>query len=203
MQLLLGFASLERALVSKCTRLERLLYDSSASNFVEANLQCMLQILETFKRGSMDLAEVEDLAEARLVEEMKHPNIVRTFDHGTRVKHFSGHVSAERFSGSNSRSQSGRPDPASSGFVLETWLLLEYCNKGSLQVFILPADNNRPDKYIWLQTSVRCSGALWTLGCPSEVICEFALRDFSKLYESELQVGLGSQIFFDRSVELV
>lgn len=107
---------------------------SGLSASLRLSVVFILQILETFKRGSMDVNEIEDIAEARLVEEMKHPNIVRTYNHGTRIKHFSGHPSNSwSNSGSKGSNRSVR-QTTSSGFVLETWLLLEYCNKGSLQV---------------------------------------------------------------------
>ena len=95
-----------------------------------------MQIIETFRKGSLVDNEVEDLAEARLVEEMQHDNIMRTYTHCTRVKHFSrADTQTSASSGSWNEPRNGRPqNPAASGFILETWLLLEYCDTGSLQV---------------------------------------------------------------------
>ena len=92
-----------------------------------------MQILEQFyevSAGDM-AAECEDNHEAMLTEMLDHPNVVRTFQHATRVKATAG--------------ENNKPvddaDPAfnnsRAGCLVETWLILEYCNKGSLQVCAL------------------------------------------------------------------
>lgn len=82
------------------------------------------QILENFRQGKAQ-DEVDVLPEAALMASMEHPNVMRTFAHATRVKQHRAGVATFEFADN---------DGGSGGHVLETWLLLEYCNKGSLQV---------------------------------------------------------------------
>ena len=82
-----------------------------------------MQILENFQHGVAG-DEVDDLSEASLMEAMRHPNVMVTYKHATRVKYPAGVDMAMDMGG----------DTAHRGYILETWLLLEYCNKGSLQV---------------------------------------------------------------------
>jgi len=79
------------------------------------------QIIETFHEGDVN-GEVEDLPEARLMEEVVHPNVIQTYKHGTRYKKTTSNRALSFDLGVNG-----------SGSILETWLLLEYCNKGTLQ----------------------------------------------------------------------
>ena len=88
-----------------------------------------MQILEQYYEvpaGDM-AAECEDNHEAMLTETLNHPNVVRTFQHATRVKATAGENNAPI----------DAEDPAfaagKAGCLVETWLLLEFCNKGSLQ----------------------------------------------------------------------
>ena len=70
-------------------------------------------------------SQIEDLAEARLMESIVHPNIMQTYRHATRYKESCSAATKMKYD--NARSNQ-------SGILLETWLLLEFCNKGSLQV---------------------------------------------------------------------
>ena len=86
------------------------------------------QILEVFQQGSLG-EEVEDLPEATLMEKMQHPNVMRTYKHATRAKHPSASKAQHLHFGDSDET---------SGYMLETWLLLEACNKGSLQACTFP-----------------------------------------------------------------
>ena len=66
---------------------------------------------------------VEDIAEAKLLQGLSHPGIVKLYTHATRLETL----------GSNSSAWS-LYDRNICGHALETWLLLEYCDKGTLQV---------------------------------------------------------------------
>lgn len=59
------------------------------------------------------------------MESIVHPNIMQTYRHATRIKE--AHSPRIRLWCDQSFTND-------SGVLLETWLLLEYCNKGSLQV---------------------------------------------------------------------
>ena len=82
------------------------------------------QILDTFQPAAAP-TQAEDLAEARLMESIVHPNIMQTYQHATRLK-------AE--CSPNAKMSYDIALNNQSGILLETWLLLEFCNKGSLQV---------------------------------------------------------------------
>jgi hypothetical protein len=88
----------------------------------------LMQIIDTFQ--DEDLGErVKDLAEARLMVDVTHPNLVQTYTHATRfVKDFMPPLPLLDLEADSQVSMS----------ILETWLLLEYCNKGSLQVLPPP-----------------------------------------------------------------
>ena len=79
--------------------------------------------MDSYHEGTLGLM-VEGLAEATLMEEIEHPNIMKTYAHATRFKQLTSYSSTPSLADSQ---------PSGSS-VLETWLLLEYCNKGSLQV---------------------------------------------------------------------
>ena len=70
-------------------------------------------------------SKIEDLAEARLMESIVHPNIMQTYRHATRFKEACSATTKMKYDNAISNQ---------SGILLETWLLLEFCNKGSLQV---------------------------------------------------------------------
>ena len=59
------------------------------------------------------------------MESIVHPNIMQTYRHATRIKEASTFGMRPKFDAGFT---------SESGNLLETWLLLEYCNKGSLQV---------------------------------------------------------------------
>ncbi len=84
-----------------------------------------MQIIDTFQEE--DIGErVKVLTEARIMADATHPNLVQTYTHATRFKPEAPQLALLDTDGSDSSGESKS--------IMETWLLLEYCNKGSLQV---------------------------------------------------------------------
>lgn len=84
----------------------------------------VLQILEIFDKGNEKLRR-QLLMEAGLMLSMRHPNLVRTFRFAVREK------GGLPFDSCREAEQSEAQDGPC---ILETWLVMEYCDKGTLRV---------------------------------------------------------------------
>ena len=71
-----------------------------------------------------DITVVEDVIEAKLLEGVTHPGIVKLYTYAIRLGGQSAAPSVWAPGSSNKQCH-----------TLETWLLLEYCDKGTLQAF--------------------------------------------------------------------
>ncbi|KAK9810348.1 hypothetical protein WJX72_009180 [[Myrmecia] bisecta] len=130
--------------------------------------QVAVKVIE--HRSSTDEYRATDEAlEAMLGLKMMHPNIVRTFKYATKERQQSLHSSNGMRSRSLEDSLSLSPSALSSSRrMMETWIVLELCNRGSLQEAIDKGSfrtkrsiyDGAPDLMRIIRTAIEIAGAM-------------------------------------------